>query len=131
MNSTEKKLIRRKKGPTRTINGAGSSTAASKIIDAHYEEQGVRKVWSMRRVERLARTLNLTLQEIASLVAYPHSVFLGQLNKGKLSGPTCVLLTLIEHAYLSDIVHDTIDLFNFDGRPKNTKGDGVHILSPT
>ena len=122
-------MLRRKKGPTRTINGAGSSTAASKIIDTHYEERGIRRVWNLQRTERLAKALNLTLQEISSLVAYAHSVFMGQLKKGKLSGPTCVLLTLIEHAYLQDVVHDTIDLFNFDGGLKDTEGDGLHILS--
>lgn len=119
-----------RKGPTRSINGARSSTTASRIIDTHYEERGIRRVWNLRRAERLAKALNLTLTELSSLVAYPHPDFLRQLEKGKLNGPACVLLTLIEHAYLNDLVHDTIDLFDFHGRPEDIKGDGVHIGAP-
>lgn len=118
-----------KKGPTRSINGARSSTTASRIIDAHYEEKGIRRMWNLGRTERLARTLNLTIPEIASIVAYPHPDFLRQLEKGKLNGPTCVLLTLIEHAYLNDLVNDTVDLFNFDGRSEDIKGNGLYSSS--
>ncbi len=121
---------RMKKGPTRSINGARSSTTASRIIDAHYEEKSIRRLWNLGRAERLARALNLTLPEIASIIAYPHPDFLRQIEKGKLNGPACVLLTLIEHAYLNDLVHDTVDLFNFHGRPEDIKGDGVHIGAP-
>lgn len=118
-----------RKGPTRSINGAGSSTTASRVIDTHYEEKGIRRMWNLARAERLARTLNLTLFEISSIIAYPHPDFLRQLEKGKLNGPACVLLSLIEHAYLNDLVNDTVDLFNFDGRSENTKRDGLHVSS--
>ena len=122
---------REKKNPTnkgKRVNGLNSSTAASRLIDAHYETRGVRKVWTFARIKRLARALNLTLYEVASLIGMPHSSFVTYAEKRQLGGPTCVLLTLLEHTLLSGVYSDTIDLFNFDthGRPKDTEREGVH-----
>ncbi len=110
-----------KRWPT-SVNGNDTSTSASRVIDAHYNEKGVRDVWTLDRVERMARALNITVPEISSIIAYPHSIFLDRLKRRKVNGPACVLLTLIEHAFLSGVLPDTIDLFNFNenGRPKDT-----------
>lgn len=121
-----------KKKPTnrgkRRVNGLNTSTAASRIIDAHYEAAGVRKVWTLERINRLARALNLTFYEVASLLGMPHTAFKTFAEKRQLGGPTCVLLTLIERTMLSGVYNDTIDLFNFEthGRPKDPKGKELH-----
>ena len=114
---TNPKTTKTTKTTTKRVTslGAGPTTSASKVIDAHYETHEIREIWTTSRVERLARSLNLTMQEVSSVLAIPYWRFNTLLKKRNLSGPTCVLLTLIEHAYMGDLVHDTIDLFNFNG----------------
>ena len=127
---TKRKTEKRKTTKRKPTSGRGSSTAASRIIDAHYEERNIRRIWTTERVERLARGLNLTMSEVASILAIPYWRFNTLLKERNLNGPACVLLTLIENAYLGDLLHDTIELFNFNGRPEDTEGDGVHDSTP-
>jgi hypothetical protein len=98
----------------RPTNGVISSTAASKIIDTHYEISSIRNMWTTERVNRLAKMLNFTLGEISSILAHPHKDFMAKLKKRQLSGPACVLLTLIEHTMLGELLGDTVDIFNFN-----------------
>ncbi len=83
-------------------------------MDAHYERIGVRKKWNKARVDRLCGFLRMNYGELASLLCMSHSEFKKLLLKPKYPGPLCLLLSIIEHRYMSDYTKDTIpNIFKF------------------
>jgi hypothetical protein len=91
------------------------ATSASLIIDAHYAKLGLRKLWDAQRVNRLCSFLRMTHEELASLLHLKGSLFRMQCQSMKpLSGPVCLLLTILEHRYMSEYAPDTIpNIFKF------------------
>jgi len=84
-------------------------------MDAHYERIGVKKKWNKARVDRLCGFLRMNYGELASLLCMPHAEFTKILLKPKhFPGPLCLLLSIIEHRYMSEFTKDTIsNIFKF------------------
>jgi len=109
------------------INGEATSTAASRLIDAHYETANVRSIWDKKRVERLAKSFNFTIYELASLCGIEHKEFVRSMHANNLRMPVCILLTLLENTFLSKVFPDTIDLFDFSNDGSETiEEEGMH-----
>lgn len=91
------------------------ATSASVIIDAHYARLGLKKKWNKQRVDRLCSYLRMTYPELASLLHMDKSAFRVQLKSMRpFSGPVCILLSILEHKFMSDFAPDTIsDIFKF------------------
>lgn len=90
-----------------------SDTAASLLIDCHYEKIGVRRVWNRDRVERMCSFLRMTYHELGSLVGVKN---LDQkiLKTRKLPLSVCLLLTLVESQFMGRHIPDPIiNLFKF------------------
>ena len=109
-----KKLLR--------YNYQKTNTAASLIIDAHYAKLRIKERWTEERVERLCAFLRITLGELGSLLGVPHGWWKEHVRSTKkLSGPICILLTIIENQYLSPYTKDTVtNLFDFNGKQEDT-----------
>jgi len=99
-----------------------TNTTASLIIDAHYAKLGIKERWTEERVERLCGFLRITLGELGSLLGIPHGWWKEHVKSTKkLSGPICILLTIIENQYLGPYTKDTItNLFDFNGKQEDT-----------
>lgn len=89
-------------------------TPASLLFDLHYAKLGIIPRWDWDRFNRLARFLNITIGELASLVLLPHSYLRSTAFPlhNRLPGSTCLLLTLIEaqmmKSYTDDIIENPI-----------------------
>jgi len=99
-----------------------TNTPASLIIDAHYAKLGIKERWTEERVEKLCAFLRITLGELGSLIGVPHGWWKEQVRSTKkLSGPICILLTIIERHYMAGYTDDVItNLFNFNGKQEDT-----------
>lgn len=91
------------------------ATSASIIFDAHYARLGLKKKWNKQRVDRLCSYLRMTYSELASLLHMDKSAFRVQLKSMRpFSGPVCILLSILEHKFMSEYAPDTIsDIFKF------------------
>ena len=105
--SSQKKL--------RGLSPDPDATSASVIFDAHYAKLDLKKKWNKQRVDRLCSFLRLTYSELASLLYMDKGAFRMQMKSMKpFSGPLCILLTILEHKFLSEYAPDTIsNIFNF------------------
>ena len=97
------------------------ATSASVIFDAHYARLGLKKKWNKQRVDRLCSYLRLTYSELASLLHMNKGAFGVQLKSMRpFSGPVCILLSILEHKFMSDFAPDTIsDIFKFTENDKS------------
>ena len=124
MKTTKKKILKTKTiRPKKNLNPIQpTNTTASLIIDSHYAKIGIRERWTEERVERLCSFLRITLAELGSLLGMPHGYWRNHVKSTKkLSGPICILLTIIENQYLAPYTKDTVtNLFDFNGKQKDT-----------
>jgi|11_taG_2_1085331.scaffolds.fasta_scaffold07657_2 hypothetical protein len=99
-----------------------SNTTASLIIDSHYAKLNIKERWNQERVERLCGFLRITLGELASLLGVSHGWWKTHIHSTKnLSGPICILLTIIETHFMSEYTKDVVtNLFDFNGKQKDT-----------
>lgn len=91
------------------------------LIKSHYETSKLNKIWNRNRIQRLLGFLQMTERELVTLLNTTRPAFRSAVNKGSVTGPAAVMLTIIEKSFLSEYVKDTIDIFNFNGRSGNTK----------
>lgn len=99
-----------------------TNTTASLIIDAHYAKLDIKGRWTEERVERLCSFLRISLGELGSLLGVPHGWWKEHVKSTKkLSGPICILLTIIENQFLAPYTKDTVtNLFDFNGKQEDT-----------
>ena len=77
-------------------------------------------------MEALCSFLQLTLEELASFIFMNHRLFALQVAEGKISGPACLLLTIMEKNYMDGHTDVITNLFNFHGRQKTAGETGLH-----
>lgn len=113
------KIIRQKKSSSPY---QATDTSASLIIDAHYAGLNIRSRWTQERVDRLCAFLRITIGELSSIIGVRHGWLAQHVKSTKpLSGPICILLTIIENHYMSGFTKDVVsNLFNFNGKQENT-----------
>lgn len=94
----------------------------SLLIDIHYKDLGIKEMWDTRRVERLCSLLEVTHDELASMMMFEHSEMKKCLKHDEFPGPVCLLLTLVENFTVGAIVPDPAsqELFFKHGLKKNT-----------
>jgi len=105
-----------------------TSTPGSLQVDAHYARMGIKSVWDKPRILRLCGWLRVTPHELASLLLVAHRDMDGWLGKGRIPGPVCLLLSLLENHVARGFVHDPVPqegpIVPFekltDGKPQNT-----------
>ncbi len=91
------------------------------LIDAHYKTSKLNKIWNRNRIQRLLGFLKMTERELVTLLNTTRPAFRAAVNKGSITGPAALILTIIENSYLGEFVDDTIDIFDFNGRSGNTE----------
>jgi len=97
---------------------------ASLLIQAHYNNVGVNKVWNRNRIQRLIGYLRITEQELVSLLNTTSSAFKASYLRGSVTGPCALLLTVLEATYMNEFIKDSIpDIFNFYGSSRHTERD--------
>jgi hypothetical protein len=98
---------------------------ASLLIQTHYINVGVNKVWNRNRIQRLIGYLRITEQELVALLNTTQNAFRASYLRGSVTGPCALLLTVLEATYMSEFIKDSIpDIFNFYGQSRYTKEDG-------
>ena len=101
-------------------------TVTSDLIDLRYARKGAVYRWDWERYLRLAKFLNYTTAELASVIALPHAQMERCERNNRFAGPACILLTLIEAKALKGYSDDIIeDLFTYDS-PQGSDGQGMH-----
>lgn len=83
-------------------------TPASLNIDLHYAELNIVRRWNWERFHRLAAFLNVTYEELASLICLPHTQLPGIKKRNFFPGPAALLLTLIEAQAMIEYSQDII-----------------------
>ena len=84
--------------------GSPHATPTSLLFDLHYAEVGVIPRWGIDRYKRLAAFLRLTHHELASLLCISHRKLNQFLKSNEFDGPSCLLLTILEHRVMSQFV---------------------------
>jgi len=97
------------------------ATTASSIIDAHYARLGIRKRWTLDRITTLCSFLRITEAELGSILGVPHGYWRDHIRSTKpLSGPICILLTIMEAKFMAGHTKDIItNLFDY-GQQEDT-----------
>lgn len=93
-----------------------NATAASLQIDLWYREQKIWERWTWSRYVMLANFLNLTIEELASVVCVPHSRLVGFQQTNHLNTSTnapdraaALLLTLLEAHFCKHLTKDVVE----------------------
>jgi len=103
-----KKRLNPRIPPLFEFNYGESSTPGSHMVDIHYKQMGIDKLWTTARVARMCRYLNITEYELASLIMLPHKDMKNYLEKGRFPGIVCWCLTLMELCLLPEKMKDSI-----------------------
>ena len=117
---TNQKKTKSRKTTILPINGS-DSTPASLAIDAHYARLGIRKRWNKERITSLCSFLRITESELGSILGVSHGWFREHINNTRpLSGPICILLTIMEARFMGGYTNDIItNLFDY-GQQEDT-----------
>lgn len=97
------------------------ATSASSVIDAHYARLDLRKRWTLKRITSLCSFLRITESELGSILGIPHGYWRNHIRSTKpLSGPICILLTIMEAKFMAGHTKDIItNLFDY-GQQKDS-----------
>lgn len=102
--------FRTDKSPPFIINGSGSSTVFTRLIDSHYVIRGDFKKWrDLKRVDALCGLLRVTRDELASMLMIPHKTFAMYCDQVRFPGPVCLLLTFLEQYFGGEMAPDRIE----------------------
>lgn len=97
-------------------------TSTTLRIDLHYAKLGILVRWDWARYTRLARFLNLTIYELASIICLSHYAARTARSRNTFPGPAALLLTLLEAeammAYTDDVIRNPLP--NLHDQPKGT-----------
>jgi len=103
------------KGARSPNHGSKNATPASLKIDLWYKELNIWERWTWDRYVRLCRFLNLTPEELASVVCIPHSRLPGfaeenHIHAGALPDrAAALLLTMLETQVMGHLTKDVVE----------------------
>lgn len=95
--------------------GSEHATTASLKIDLHYAHLQIWERWSWERFVRLAKFLQLTLPELASIACIPHDQLPRFEERNRImqshapNRAAALVLTVLEHHVCKDFTKDTVE----------------------
>ena len=88
---------------------------ASHTISQHYASLGLKKLWNQDRVKRLRDFMRVDNHFLAALINMPHGRFEQHLReRNVISGPSALLVCMVEDFLMKVFVNDTVSVFDFD-----------------